>query len=159
MFVPNGMKKEEIMIQAIENRTPDVLIIDEISNKQEFEAIQTASTRGVILYATAHGTLKDVKKSTIVLKLLGGSTAVTLGDQRMDFNGGEKTKLESKGPPLFDIVVEFSKKENLTWYIYRDIPMFVKSLFQNYRIEREVRTFDVVNQTWSDRIETVELQE
>src|SRR4051812_12165464 len=117
MYVPPDRKKEDVMIQAIENRTPDALIVDEILNLQEYAATQTASTRGVKLYATAHGTLKDIKKSTVVLKCLGGVVAVTLGDEAARENNGEKTKLESRSPSLFDVVVEFDRKDRYKWYL------------------------------------------
>jgi hypothetical protein len=159
MYVPLNCKKEEIMIQAIQNRTPQVLIVDEIGNLQEYGAVQSASTRGVTLYATAHGSLKDVGKSTIVMKLLGGVTSVTLGDEMMGQNDGEKTKLESKGPPLFDILVEFDKDDKYKWYIYDDIPNLAKNLFKKKTIKREVRIYDEKNQSWSQWIEKVDVKD
>jgi stage III sporulation protein SpoIIIAA len=159
IYVPEKSKKEEAMIHAIENRTPEVMIVDEISNIQEFAATQTAATRGVILYATAHGTLKDIKISTIVLKCLGGVTAVTLGDDHMNENNGEKTKLESKGPPLFDVIVEFSKEDKFTWYVYRDVPNLLKCLFKKQPVEREVRRYDEESKSWSEELEQVILED
>jgi stage III sporulation protein SpoIIIAA len=159
MYVPLDRKKEDIMIQAVENRTPDVLIVDEISTLQEYAATQTASTRGVKLYATAHGTLKDIKKSTVVLKCLGGVVSVTLGDEAARENNGEKTKLESRTPPLFDVVVEFDRKDRYKWYIYEDITSLAKCLFKNQKIKREVRIYNESSESWSQFLETVDLEQ
>ena len=67
------------MREAVENQTPDVIIVDEISTPQEVEAARTISQRGVQLIATVHGrTLPEVIMCKERGSLLGGMASVTL---------------------------------------------------------------------------------
>jgi hypothetical protein len=111
MQVPLKKKQEEIMIQAIENHTPEVLIVDEIGSKNEVESIKNCSQRGVILYASAHGSLKNLKKNPILKDLMGGIEYASVSDSSLK-KGDKKVQAFTKSGGLFDYVIELTKIEN-----------------------------------------------
>jgi stage III sporulation protein SpoIIIAA len=106
--VPYDKSQHDVMIEAVENHTPETIIIDEISTIPEADASRTISQRGVQLVATAHGkTLSDFVNNPPLKELVGGINVVTLSDDRaMVENDGKKTLLERKTDPSFDVVVE-----------------------------------------------------
>lgn len=103
-----------MMIEAVENHMPEVIIIDEIGTEQEAKAARTIAERGVQLIATAHGnTLHNLIMNPTLVDLVGGIQAVTLGDEEARRRGTQKTILERKAPPTFDIVIEIQEKNLL----------------------------------------------
>src|SRR5581483_11134706 len=96
-----------VMIEAVENHMPEVIIIDEIGTELEAEAARTIAERGVQLVGTAHGnTLDNLLMNPTLSDLIGGIQPVTLSDDEAKRRGTQKTVLERKAPPTFDVVIE-----------------------------------------------------
>jgi len=103
-----------VMIEAVENHMPEVVVIDEIGTEAEALAARTIAERGVQLIATAHGnTLENVLMNPTLSDLVGGIQAVTLSDEEARRRGTQKTVLERKAPPTFDVVVEIAQIDEL----------------------------------------------
>ncbi|MQG25285.1 MAG: AAA family ATPase, partial [SAR202 cluster bacterium] len=109
MQVASPQLQHSVMIEAVENHMPEVIIIDEMSTTEESDAARTIAERGVQLVATAHGnTLENLIFNPTLSDLVGGIQSVTLGDQEAKFRGTQKTIQERKSWPTFDIVVEIN---------------------------------------------------
>src|SRR5580765_3994349 len=114
MQVPSPDEQHAVMIEAVENHMPQVIVIDEIGTTAEALAARTIAERGVQLIATAHGnTLENLLQNPTLSDLLGGIQAVTLSDEEARRRGTQKTVLERKAPPTFDIVIEIQDKNTL----------------------------------------------
>jgi stage III sporulation protein SpoIIIAA len=111
MQVAATNKQHDVMIEAVENHMPEVIIIDEIGTELEAAAARTIAERGVQLIGTAHGnTLENLMLNPTLSDLVGGIQAVTLGDEEAKRRGTQKTILERKAPPTFNIVVEIQDR-------------------------------------------------
>jgi stage III sporulation protein SpoIIIAA len=131
-----------VMIEAVENHMPQVIIIDEISTELEALAARTIAERGVKLIGTAHGnSLESLIKNPILSDLIGGIQYVTLGDEEARTRGTQKSILERKARPAFKICLEIS--DTRTWVTYPNIEKSVDQILQNYRelLENQVRIF------------------
>jgi stage III sporulation protein SpoIIIAA len=107
MQVPSIEQQHAVMIEAVENHMPQVVVIDEIGTELEAQASRTIAERGVQLIATAHGTeLGNLLVNPTLSDLVGGVESVTLGDDEARRRGTAKTTLERKAPPTFEVVVE-----------------------------------------------------
>lgn len=107
MQVRSAPEQHQVMIEAVENHMPEVIVIDEIGTEAEAMAARTIAERGVQLVATAHGqTLENLMLNPTLCDLIGGIQAVTLSDDEARKRGTQKTVLERKAPPTFDVVVE-----------------------------------------------------
>lgn len=107
-------EQHAVMIEAVENHMPEVIVIDEISTEAEALAARTIAERGVQLVATAHGqTLENLMLNPSLADLVGGIQAVTLSDDEAKRRGTQKTVLERKAPPTFDVIVELVDFERL----------------------------------------------
>src|ERR687884_201506 len=107
MQVPTPAQQHAVMIEAVENHMPEVIVIDEIGTELEAQAARTIAERGVQLIATAHGnTLENLMLNPTLCDLIGGVQSVTLSDEEARRRGTQKTVLERKAPPTFDVVVE-----------------------------------------------------
>ncbi len=107
MQVPTPSAQHAVMIEAVENHMPEVIVIDEIGTELEAAAARTIAERGVQLVATAHGnTLENLMLNPTLSDLIGGIQSVTLSDEEARRRGTQKSVLERKAPPTFDIVVE-----------------------------------------------------
>ena len=107
MQVPHPEQQHAVMIEAVENHMPEVIIVDEIGTAAEALAARTIAERGVQLIGTAHGnTLENVLRNPTLSDLVGGVHTVTLGDEEARLRGTQKTISERKAPPTFDAVVE-----------------------------------------------------
>ncbi len=112
MQVPRPDLQHAVMIEAVENHTPEVIVIDEIGTEAEAHAARTIAERGVQLIATAHGnSLDNILMNPTLSDLLGGIHSVTLGDEEARRRGTQKTVLERKAPPTFDTLVEIRTRE------------------------------------------------
>jgi hypothetical protein len=106
------------MIEAVENHMPEVIVIDEIGTEQEAFAARTIAERGVQLVGTAHGnTLENLMMNPTLSDLVGGIHAVTLSDDEAKRRGTQKTVLERKAPPTFDVVVEIMEMDKLALHL------------------------------------------
>ncbi|MEW6467228.1 MAG: AAA family ATPase, partial [Pseudomonadota bacterium] len=114
MQVAHPDRQHAVMIEAVENHMPQVIIVDEIGTAAEAAAARTIAERGVQLIATAHGnTLENLVMNPTLSDLVGGVQTVTLGDDEARFRGTQKTVTERKGPPTFDVVVEIVARDEL----------------------------------------------
>src|SRR3981081_4528607 len=107
MQVPTPSMQHSVMIEAVENHMPEVIVIDEIGTELEAAAARTIAERGVQLVATAHGnTLENLMMNPTLSDLIGGIQSVTLSDEEARRRGTQKSVLERKAPPTFDVVIE-----------------------------------------------------
>lgn len=114
MQVPRPAEQHAVMIEAVENHMPEVIVIDEIGTSAEALAARTIAERGVQLIATAHGnTLENLLRNPTLSDLIGGIGQVTLSDEEARRRSSQKTVLERKAPPTFDVVVEIQEKDRL----------------------------------------------
>jgi len=137
MQVSNHQNQHEIMIEAVENHMPEIIIIDEIGTELEAAAARTIAERGVQLVGTAHGnTLENLVKNPTITDLIGGVQYVTLGDEEAKRRGSSKSILERKGPPTFDAAIEIHDPK--TWAIHDNVEKSVDALLQgqNFAIQK-----------------------
>jgi stage III sporulation protein SpoIIIAA len=114
MQVATPLLQHAVMIEAVENHMPEVIVIDEIGTSLEAEAARTIAERGVQLIATAHGqTLENLLVNPTLNDLLGGIQSVTLSDEEARRRGTQKSVLERKAPPTFDVLVEIQDRERV----------------------------------------------
>jgi hypothetical protein len=139
--VATPAKQHAVMIEAVENHMPEVIIIDEMGTEQEASAARTIAERGVQLIATAHGnTLDNLIMNPTLSDLVGGVQTVTLGDQEARYRGTQKSVLERKAPPTFDVVVEIQSWERLA--VHDGVAQVVDQWLRGYPITAEVRWLD-----------------
>ena len=138
MQVPSPDQQHSIMIEAVENHMPEVVIVDEIGTEEETKAARTIAERGVQLVATAHGyQLDNLIKNPTLSDLIGGFQNVILGDEEAKFRGTSKTVIERKGLPTFDVVIELRARE--LFAIYNPVATYVDSLLQSDPMDPELR--------------------
>ncbi len=115
MQVQTPIHQHQVMIEAVENHMPEVIVIDEIGTELEAAAARTIAERGVQLIATAHGnTLDNLLNNPTLNDLLGGIQSVTLSDEEARRRGTQKSVLERKAPPTFDVLVEIQDRDRVT---------------------------------------------
>ena len=111
MQVPDPSEQHRVMIEAVENHTPEVIIVDEIGTEMEALACRTIAERGVQLVGTAHGQLlENLIKNPTLSDLVGGVQSVTLGDDEARARGCQKSIMERQAPPTFPILVEMHER-------------------------------------------------
>ncbi len=133
--------QHNVMIEAVENHTPEVIVIDEIGTMEEASAARTIAERGVMLIGTAHGNaLENLIKNPTLVDLVGGIQAVTLGDDEARRRGTQKTVLERSNKPTFDICVEII--DRLTIAVHPNVGEAVDQLLRGWKIHPEVRRRD-----------------
>ena len=138
MQVPRPDLQHAVMIEAVENHMPEVIVIDEIGTEAESLAARTIAERGVQLIATAHGkTLDNLLMNPTLSDLLGGIHAVTLSDEEARRRGTQKTVLERKAPPTFDTLVEIRNREELS--VYHETSSVVDAFLRGRSARPEVR--------------------
>ena len=138
MQVATPTLQHDVMIEAVENHMPEVIIIDEMGTELEAAAARTIGERGVQLIATAHGnTLDNLIMNPTLSDLVGGVQSVTLGDEEARRRGTQKTTLERKAPPTFDVVVEIQNWERVA--IHDDVPYVVDTWLRGFPITPETR--------------------
>ncbi|MGD0708879.1 MAG: R3H domain-containing nucleic acid-binding protein [Anaerolineaceae bacterium] len=141
MQVATPTLQHEVMIEAVENHNPEVIVIDEIGRELEALAARTIAERGVQLVATAHGrTLENLLLNPTLSDLVGGIESVTLSDEEAHRRGTQKTVLERRAPPTFDILVELQERDRLV--VHNDVAASVDELVRGYPLRPEVRSRD-----------------
>src|SRR5215471_5028877 len=141
MQVPTPSMQHAVMIEAVENHMPEVIVIDEIGTELEAIAARTIAERGVQLVATAHGnTLENLMMNPTLSDLIGGIQSVTLSDEEARRRGTQKSILERKAPPTFDIVVEIQSWERVA--VHGEVAEIVDSMLRGYKVPAEVRELD-----------------
>ncbi len=132
-------QQHQVMIEAVENHTPEVIIIDEIGTELEALAARTIAERGVQLVGTAHGNqLENLIKNPTLADLIGGIQTVTLGDDEARRRGSQKSVLERKAPPTFDVAIEMLERQR--WVVHEDVATTVDNLLRGRVPETQVRT-------------------
>ena len=138
MQVPNTELQHRIMVEAVENHMPEVVVIDEIGTELESIAARTIAERGVQLVATAHGnTLGNVISNPTLSDLVGGTQAVTLGDIEARRRRTQKTVLERKHTPTFDVVVEM--RERYYVGVHNDVGRAVDRMLRGLQVPLDMR--------------------
>ena len=141
MQVPTPTLQHAVMIEAVENHMPEVIIIDEIGTSLEADAARTIAERGVQLVGTAHGnSLENLLMNPTLSDLIGGIQTVTLGDEEARRRHTQKSVLERKAPPTFDIVVEIQERYKVL--VHQDVASSVDSLLHKQDASSEVRWLD-----------------
>src|SRR5207237_4244251 len=136
--VPRADHQHSVMIEAVENHMPEVIVIDEIGTEAEAQAARTIAERGVQLIATAHGnSLDNLLMNPTLSDLLGGIQAVTLSDEEARRRGTQKTVLERKAPPTFDTLVEIRNRDEFS--IFHETASVVDTFLRGRSIRPEVR--------------------
>ncbi len=138
MQVARPNLQHEVMIEAVENHNPEVIVIDEIGRELEAAAARTIAERGVQLIGTAHGrTLENLLLNPTLSDLVGGIEAVTLSDEEARRRGTQKTVLERRAPPTFDVLIEIQERDRLA--IHPDVAAAVDALVRSYPLPPEIR--------------------
>ncbi|MFC1993492.1 R3H domain-containing nucleic acid-binding protein [Chloroflexota bacterium] len=141
MQVTTPTMQHAVMIEAVENHMPEVIVIDEIGTELEAQAARTIAERGVQLVGTAHGnTMENLLMNPTLCDLVGGIQSVTLGDEEAKRRGTQKSVLERKSPPTFDIVVEIQERDVVA--IHPDVSEAVDSILRSRPVATEVRWLD-----------------
>jgi hypothetical protein len=154
MQVRTPLLQHNVMIEAVENHMPEVIVIDEIGTELEAAAARTIAERGVQLIATAHGqTLENLMVNPVLNDLLGGIQSVTLSDEEARRRGTQKSVLERKAPPTFDVLVEIQDRDRVAIHMpLADIvdtalrgPMLTPKIRLRTREGRVISNVDVPN--------------
>ncbi len=141
MQVATPSLQHEVMIEAVENHNPEVIVIDEIGRELEAEAARTIAERGVQLVATAHGrTLENLLLNPTLSDLIGGIESVTLSDEEARRRGTQKTVLERRSPPTFDVLIELQERDLLV--VHSDVAAAVDAMVRGIALEPEIRSRD-----------------
>ena len=150
MQVTTPARQHAVMIEAVENHMPQVIVIDEMGTEEEAAAARTIAERGVQLIATAHGnSLDNLILNPTLSDLVGGVQTVTLGDQEARYRGTQKTVLERKAPPTFEVVVEIQSWERLA--VHDNVAKVVDQWLRGFPIAPEVRWLDEDGQVHRDQ--------
>lgn len=154
MQVVTPSRQHAVMIEAVENHMPEVIIIDEIGTELEAAAARTIAERGVQLIGTAHGrTLDNLMLNPTLSDLVGGIQSVTLGDEEARRRGTQKSILERKAPPTFDVLIEIQDWQRLA--IHPDMAAAVDGLLRRRPVPAEMRYRDEEGQIHTERAEWV----
>lgn len=143
MQVPTPNAQDRIMIEAVENHMPEVVVIDEIGTELEAMAARTIAERGVQLIGTAHGnTLENLMINPTLTDLIGGIQSVTLSDEEARRRGTQKSILERKAPPTFGVMVEIVERDEVI--VHKNVAATVDALLRGAppRSERRKRNAD-----------------
>ncbi len=139
MQVPSPDLQHRVMIEAVENHMPEVIVVDEIGTEAEALAARTIAERGVRLVATAHGrTLENLIQNPTLADLIGGIQSVTLGDIEARRRGTQKTVLERKASPTFDVLIEIHDRYRFA--IHADVAEAVDGFLRRHPPAVEIRT-------------------
>jgi stage III sporulation protein SpoIIIAA len=144
MQVAKPSLQHEVMIEAVENHNPEVIVIDEIGRELEAQAARTIAERGVQLIGTAHGnTLENLLLNPTLSDLVGGIESVTLSDEEARRRGTQKTVLERRAPATFDVLVEIQERNRIA--VQSDVSAAVDALLRGYPLPPEIRYRDDEN--------------
>lgn len=133
--------QHEVMIEAVENHMPQVVVIDEIGREQEAAAARTIAERGVQLVGTAHGvTLENLLVNPTLSDLVGGIESVTLSDEEARRRGTQKSVLERRAPPTFDVLIEIQDRQRLA--VHHNVAAAVDAILRGRPLQPEIRYRD-----------------
>ncbi|MCO6443651.1 MAG: AAA family ATPase, partial [Anaerolineae bacterium] len=139
MQVSRPERQHEVMIEAVENHNPEVIVIDEIGRELEAMAARTIAERGVQLIGTAHGNaLDNLMLNPTLSDLVGGIESVTLSDDEARRRGTQKTVLERRAPPTFEVLVEIKTRDEMV--VHEDVATAVDTILRGRAPQIQVRT-------------------
>ncbi|NLE50985.1 MAG: AAA domain-containing protein [Chloroflexi bacterium] len=139
MQVAKPLLQHEVMIEAVENHNPETIVIDEIGRELEAQAARTIAERGVQLIGTAHGnTLDNLLLNPTLSDLVGGIESVTLSDEEARRRGTQKTVLERRAPPTFNVLIEIQTRNRLA--VLEDVATAVDANLRGRPLPVEIRT-------------------
>jgi len=158
MQVKTPTMQHAVMIEAVENHMPEVIVIDEIGTELEAAAARTIAERGVQLVGTAHGnTLDNLMMNPTLADLIGGIQSVTLGDEEARRRRTRKSILERKAPPTFDVVVEIQDWERVA--VRHDVAAAVDAILEGRFLPPEIRYRDEKGETHTEQMPAPALEE
>ncbi|HEX5415806.1 MAG TPA: R3H domain-containing nucleic acid-binding protein [Chloroflexota bacterium] len=141
MQVPSPNLQHGVMIEAVENHMPEVIVIDEIGTELEAQAARTIAERGVQLVGTAHGnTLENLMLNPTLSDLIGGIQSVTLSDEEARRRGTQKSILERKAPPTFDVLVEIQSWDKVA--VHLDVAETVDAILRGQPLPAQLRSLN-----------------
>ena len=141
MQVPTPTDQHGVMIEAVENHMPEIVVIDEIGTELEAMAARTIAERGVQLIGTAHGnTLENLMMNPTLADLIGGIQSVTLSDEEARRRGTQKSILERKAPPTFDTIIEIVDRDQVA--VHKDVASTVDLVLRGAVPRPELRRRD-----------------
>ena len=141
MQVRTPSMQHEVMIEAVENHMPQIIVIDEIGTELEAQAARTIAERGVQLIGTAHGNnLDNLMLNPTLSDLIGGIQSVTLGDEEARRRRTQKSVLERKAPPTFDVIVEIVDRERVV--VHADVADTIDAMLRGDQVSPELRWRD-----------------
>ena len=141
MQVPAPVMQHHVMIEAVENHMPEVIVIDEIGTELEAAAARTIAERGVQLIGTAHGNnLDNLMLNPTLSDLIGGIQTVTLGDEEARRRRSQKSVLERKAPPTFDVIIEIQARDRVA--VHADVAETVDAMLRGDAVPPELRWRD-----------------
>jgi stage III sporulation protein SpoIIIAA len=151
MQVARPELQHQVMIEAVENHMPEVIIIDEIGTELEAQAARTIAERGVQLVGTAHGNyLDNLIKNPTLSDLVGGIQSVTLGDEEARRRGSQKSILERKALPTFEIAVEMQERQK--WVVHADVAHTIDILLRGLQPSPEIRSIDAAGKVQVEQL-------
>ena len=151
MQVTTPSNQHAVMIEAVENHMPEVIVIDEIGTELEAQAARTIAERGVQLIGTAHGnTLENLIMNPTLSDLIGGIQSVTLGDEEAKRRGTQKAILERTSSPTFNIVVEIQSWDKVA--IHPDVGEAVDAILRGQPLPTEVRWIDETGEVKVEKV-------
>ncbi len=141
MMVPQPEFQKDVMIEAVQNHTPQVIVVDEVGTEEEAQACRTIAERGVMLIATAHGnSLENLIKNPTLSDLIGSIESVTLGDDEAKKRASQKVVLERAKQPSFDVIIEIVDRN--TFSIYPNSAQAVDYMLRDWPIRPVIRKID-----------------
>ena len=150
--------QHEVMIEAVENHNPEVIVIDEIGRELEARAARTIAERGVQLIATAHGTtLDNLLLNPTLSDLVGGVESVTLSDEEARRRRTQKTILERRAPPTFDVLIEIQDRQRLL--IHYSVAESVDAMLRGRPLQAELRYRDVDGEIHTEQAVPLSLEQ
>jgi stage III sporulation protein SpoIIIAA len=152
MQVSHPERQHEVMIEAVENHNPEVIVIDEIGRELEAMAARTIAERGVQLIGTAHGNaLDNLMLNPTLSDLVGGIESVTLSDEEARRRGTQKTVLERRAPPTFDVLIEIQTRDRMV--IHEDVSASVDGMLRGRALSVEMRYRDADGELHSEMVQ------
>jgi len=142
MMVPGIEAQGRVMIECLQNHTPDVIILDEIGRRAEVEAARTVCQRGVRIIASAHGDLEGLVRNKQLNGLVGGVETVTLGDEAARRQNTGKLVAQRGGKPIFDVIIELYKGTMNQWRVVTKVDVAVDCILKGMSYPTQVRSRD-----------------